>query len=136
MGRENGMSKNYEVTVAGTFVGSGALEINAAENVTVTETVISSVVQRPGVEPEALIYLQGTPIAEVLRDSSRIAGFQITELQIEDYTKEIKEKGWIRPIEIGGSISEQGASVKVELKSKGQTITERKITIKWTRDKV
>ncbi len=112
----------------------GMLEIRASDGIAVQDgEIISSVIQRPGQEPEVLIYLGDTPLADILKESSRMAGLNLTEVQIEEYTKEVKEKGRIGPIKIGAGVSGQGGSFEVDIKSKGQIIRERKITIKYSK---
>jgi len=122
-------SKNYEVTVAGTLASSGGvLEIDTTEGIKVQEgTVVSSIIARPGGDREALIFSPDYRVTDIIRDSSALWGLEITEIQIEEYEKEVKEKGF--PLRIGGGISSEGGSFELDIKNKGQVIKERKMKI-------
>jgi hypothetical protein len=114
-----GLGAMHPVTVTGSLGFEG--EVKAE--------VITSTIHRPGLESETLVYLRDTPLADILSESCVVAGLRISEVEIEDIEKKIKRSGF--PIKVGGGYSPEGAHFDLELKSKEEIKTYRKVTLKF-----
>lgn len=116
-------------------VGLGsALEIHHQDAILsfegkVSSEIIASTIHRPGVEPETLIYLKDTPIENILNESSALAGFPINDIEIEDVQEKIKRSGF--PIKVEAGISGEGGHFELELKSKEEIKSYRRVTIRY-----